>query len=113
MNLQRLKFAWARGARISFDGVVMSEWDGRKFTRLDIDDGEIHPDDEHLQYGPVSSAFRDMALYKDSVDLDYYTELFMDMAGSNYVLDDAWNMTNVEVDFARLFMAELLADEGL
>jgi hypothetical protein len=82
----------------------------------------IHPDDEHLQYGPVATAFRDMALYTDNAELPEIVELFMDMAGSNWVIEiegcgsfytvdnDEYNLL---VDFTRLFFAEYLADEGL
>lgn len=112
MNIQRLKFAAARGARIEYRWG--NNWfhaycfpaDAKPTTKY-----RIHPEDEHLQYGPVSSAFRDMALFTDSSDLGEVTEMFMDLAGSNWVLGGVG--TNIETDFARLFLAELLADEGL
>lgn len=120
MNIQRLKFAAARGARIQWcvpgaPAEYYREWhDAPQTAAFDCVEGceyRIHPEDEHLQYGPVSTAFRDMALFTDSSDLDEVTEMFMDLAGSNWVLGGAG--TNIEVDFARLFFAEMLADEGL
>jgi hypothetical protein len=119
MNLQRLKFAHARGARIEFRSCPHVEWRHVDPLWLDIAEYEyrIHPDDEHLQYGPVSQAFRDMALFTDSVRLDDITEMFMDLAGQNWLLDLGSGGLRYEEyelhDFHRLFMAELLADEGL
>lgn len=80
MDIQRLKFAWAHGARIQRDYKVIG-YMGKGWKPSPKDDGwrdadpylshlgvigapetwRIHPDDEHLQYGPVSAALRDIA----------------------------------------------------
>jgi hypothetical protein len=128
MNLKRMQFAAARGARIQRDYVAV----GYMHERTENNDGwrdvdipldvlalpgpegswRIHPDDEHLQYGPVSTAFRDMALFTDSGELPEEVELFMDMAGCNWVLE-ADGEDPVLADWTRLFFAEYLADLGL
>ena len=117
MNLQRMKFAWARGARMQllFPTAPEPTWilaNRKGFIWHEAYEIRIHPDDEHLQYGPVSTAFRDMALYTDIADLPEIVELFMDMVGSVWVLG-AHTTSAIEADFCRLFFAEYLADEGL
>lgn len=129
MNLERLKFAIARGARIQRDykaiGYLGKGWnptardDGWRDSdpyisfigHGDLKHWRIHPDDKHLQYGPVSTAFRDMALFIDSADMPEEVELFMDLAGSNWVIGADGD--NILIDFTRLFFAEYLADLGL
>ena len=117
MNVQRLKFAWARGARLQ---VPVLEWGTDKqiaWATEDMPDhltwpiARIHSDDEHLQYGPVSTAFRDMALYLDNIELPEEVEVFMDLAGSNYPMS-AWSSDEIEINFCRLMFAEYLADQG-
>lgn len=114
-NLKRLKFAYARGARIQCNsGQGLADWHTMSsapswYAQLDY---RIHPDDAHLEYGPVSTAFRDMALYTDSVDLPEIVELFMDLAGSSWPLE-ADTHDPMLIEWTRLFFAEWLADEGL
>lgn len=124
MNIQRLKFAWARGARIQYNSGYKVDETGRDVYGGDgwsyvagVNHAEgrehlfrIHPDDAHLEYGPVSTALRDMALYTDSIELDEITEMFREFAGPDYWMGTAFV---VESDMARLFFAEMLADEGL
>lgn len=123
MNLQRLKFAWARGARVqvpvyegwSTDTVIGWDTVDNEFAVDELSHPEvrIHPDDEHLAYGPVSTAYRDMALFTDYADtLGETVDLFLDMAGCNWVLEGVPS-NNIESDFCRLMFAEYLADEGL
>lgn len=130
MNIERLKFAWARGARIKVP--VYKGWTTDKIICWETIDNAsaaneltctgacIHPDDAHLEYGPVSTAFRDMALYVDTADLPEIVELFIDLAGSNwviapdyYVVDPEGSEYSMFIDFCRLFFAEYLADQGL
>lgn len=113
-NIQRLKHAWARGARIQFQW--FDEWrdDGRGtfppngFLR-------IHPADAHLEYGPLSSMLRALALdtYDLSNDAEYYAaySYFQQLEAEwldfhNYIDDELR-------EFQMLFIAEQLADEGL
>jgi len=119
MNIQRLKFSLARGARIQVHTPGGArEWETIVYPYFSLGqrigrEYRVHPKDEHLQYGPVSTAFRDMALYTDSADLPEITELFMDLAGSNWLLGGADYDDAMLSDWTRLFFAEWLADEGL
>jgi hypothetical protein len=111
--MSRLLFAAARGARIGWQ-TLSGQWCAA-FNLLDVqsEGGQvayrIHPDDEHLQYGPVSTALREMAK------------------------DDSWNPSSSRVlavatanEFQSYFgglrenyplfyliLAEALADEGM
>lgn len=135
MNPKRLKFAWARGARVQSKDLFLLEWAtyaknktppfwlGEEREEFEL---RIHPDDAHLQYGPVSMAFRDMALFTDNAELPEEVELFMDLAGSNWVLGTlsealplstedivAAEQNDILIDWTRLLFAEYLADLGL
>jgi hypothetical protein len=60
--MSRLLHAAARGARIQTND--RGGWlDAAYIPTADYkgDDFRIHPDDEHLQYGPISTALREMA----------------------------------------------------
>lgn len=121
MNLQRLKFAQARGARIQILDID-KRWCWI-FARFDDGDREyrIRPGDEHLQYGPISQGLIDWALY--GYDTENHPEIDAAEAYFNWRLvieglqdPRHWPIPRVSVeDWAmfRLFMAELLADEGL
>ena len=86
---RRQMFAAARGARIQ---IFVSE------TR-------IHPDDEHLQYGPISTALRKLATTgKEPKGLA--GRLAMRAAACE------WEGATDTVLFY-LFLAEFLADEGM
>ena len=60
--MSRLLFAAARGARIGWEHA--GEWYSAMSMCIGpskADNGTIHPDDAHLQYGPISTALREMA----------------------------------------------------
>ena len=96
--MSRLLFAAARGARMQRSAA--SDWEYR-----------IHPDDAHLQYGPISTALREMAedySWNPSWEhrvahaaADEFTEFFDSRQG--------------EPDYPLfyLILAEALADSGL
>ena len=93
----RQNFAAARGARLR-----IFEYETR-----------IHPDDEHLQYGPISTALREMAedpaLWTSKC---WKWSVASSAAGEFNVYLDAWRC---EPDYPLfyLILAEFLADEGM
>ena len=89
---RRQMFAAARGARIQ---IFVSE------TR-------IHPDDEHLQYGPISTLLREMALTGDcdGADIPYIRTTLLTEEGY-------WKSTEDQQCVFCLILAEALADEGM
>lgn len=112
--MNRILFAAARGARIQQPYPEAGGW----FNSCDYffwgDEGfyRIHPDDAHLQYGPVSSALREAAEDGSAWDLT----------------SEAWQMASVALKFRGgcwfaeeelprslflLLLSESLADEGL
>lgn len=106
---ERIRFAQARGARILYHSggskgqlVVWTPRAGPAGYR-------IHPDDEHLQYGPLSTALRDYAIkFK-------WTTLYWAAIQVAEELFDTSESTINHNDWRLyvLFLAELLADEGL
>lgn len=112
--MSRLLFAAARGARIEMayrdDPWVKSN---HAPTGLNMTyNYRIHPDDEHLQYGPISTALRE---YADTGKTQYTLTAMLAMAAYNhekeypFILASEWPHASM---FA-LILAEALADEGL
>jgi len=108
--MSRLLFAAARGARIQMKN--------RFGTWVDVQtlahghntfyDYRIHPEDEALQYGPISTALREMALTDDCEEADIlYCRVEIERE------DGYWNSTEEQRCVFLLFLAEALADEGL
>lgn len=121
--MSRLLHAAARGARLDRLGHITGDWipDGANYEAIQKfpEDFRIHPEDAHLQYGPISSELRAMAENKDShkvlsdsiPTLAIYSLFACD-------LDDRWlrtwpEQTPDERRIALCVMAEALADEGL
>jgi hypothetical protein len=72
----------------------------------------IHPDDEHLQYGPISTALRELAV--QGLVLEIKTD--WEFMARYYFTDIAWEKVPHDVDHRSLFLlilAEALADEGM
>jgi hypothetical protein len=67
----------------------------------------IHPDDEHLQYGPISTELRDYALGLPLTGTCWIARLLLHIDGDIYALSP-----NDRYVFL-LLMAEALADEGM
>ena len=90
---RRQMFAAARGARIQ---IFVSE------TR-------IHPDDEHLQYGPISTALREMS------EQFVYSSRWEDRLAITAANEFQFYIGGVRDDYSLfyLFLAEFLADEGM
>jgi hypothetical protein len=117
MNIQRLKFAWARGARLQV--LTFGDWCLGSMEEF-LEGGytpdliRIHPDDAHLEYGPLSRALRDTALYLEDQEEgeDFLMDQFLDLSGTAH-FTDTWGADSVTADFCRLFWAEFWADEGM
>ena len=108
--MSRIFFAAARGARIQ--DVALGICTDSKFVHLGEAIGHlyrIHPDDEHLQYGPISTALREMAA-DDSWKPGSYRVLAVAAANAFQVY-----LGGVREDYPLfyLFLAEFLADEGM
>ena len=93
----RQNFAAARGARL----------------RIFADKTRIHPDDEHLQYGPISTALREMA-----EDPAFWTSKCWKWSIANSAANEFtvyFDSRTGEPDYPLfyLFLAEFLADEGM
>ena len=95
--MSRLLHAAARGARISW---MNGSWQPVPYY--------IHPDDEHLQYGPISTALLKLAK-DDSWNPSEERALALAVARQFQVY------FGDEPDYPRfyLFLAEALADEGM
>jgi hypothetical protein len=112
--MSRLLFAAARGARIessyhNWKGGG-SEW--REANLNMLAGARIHPDDVHMQYGPISTALRNRAKTNalEDADVPYLTGYFKftDDEWGDWV-DDRWQHHATFL----LILAEALADEGL
>ena len=116
--MSRLLFAAARGARIQINGftaTVPSWYDSHKWSSMHESVLRIHPDDEHLQYGPISTAVREFAASLPIEDktarglpifLVPHTLTWYNLARNGF------DSKAHRVTFL-LLLAEALADEGL
>ena len=106
--MSRLLFAAARGARIQAD--YQGVWSGVSGIHLGKTphDFRIHPDDAHLQYGPISTALREIAFTDDcaAVDLPYIEVALLREEGH-------YHSTQEQFCVFLLILAEFLADEGM
>ena len=107
----RIAFAFARGARVQYFYQIRWE-EALSHNKSSSYEWRIHPSDEHLQYGPVSSRVRAAALsqpFRDAVQEQYGLEFVAELSGiypRDFNDEDHWHMYE-------LIMAEALADEGL
>jgi hypothetical protein len=125
--MSRLLHAAARGARIGWQ-TLSGQWCAA-FNLLDVqsEGGQvayrIHPNDEHLAYGPISTEVRKAAeniakkAYLHDV-LGHYGLAAIDdyLSRSNefgYCWDKAMNATAMQKQLFLLILAEALADSGL
>jgi hypothetical protein len=123
MKDKRLDFAYARGARCQWRFKDRHPADDgnwftgapprvvRKGSWAEVKEFRLHPDDEHLQYGPISSALRHEALTTcqsptgpQSLGMHVYPIV---------TYDEFYGAGSDVNSMHKLFMAELLADEGL
>jgi hypothetical protein len=113
--MSRLLFAAARGARIGWQ-TLSGQWCAA-FNLLDVqsEGGQvayrIHPDDAHLQYGPVSTALREMA--EDPKHNSSWEQFLANSAANEFT--ESFDSRRGECDYPLfyLFLAEFLADSGL
>jgi hypothetical protein len=121
--MSRLLFAAARGARIEVR--YEKYWSSALAVRVidDLLNYRIHPNDEHLAYGPISTEVRKAAeniakkAYLHDV-LGHYGLAAIDdyLSRSNefgYCWDKAMNATAMQKQLFLLILAEALADSGL
>lgn len=108
---KRLLFAAARGARIYSklnDGPWIKAYAVVKPGAVAGLQQRIHPDDAHLEYGPISTALRGVALTDDCEDYVAPYIIFEIERETGY-----WPSTNDQRCVFLLILAEALADEGL
>ena len=126
--MSRLLHAAARGARIQFYGQYGYSHTWAEITRIPLDEANrvyyrIHPDDAHLQYGPISTELRKAAeniaekAYLQDL-LGHYGIAAIDdyLSRSDefgYCWDKAMNATAMQKQLFLLILAEALAEEGL
>ena len=107
--MSRLLHAAARGARVQTWAGVLGWRSTSLFGPWSYDDGDrIHPDDEHLAYGPISTALREMALtgeYEDGT-IPYFS-FEIEIEGKY------WESTADQRRVFCLILAEFLADSGM
>ena len=111
--MSRLLFAAARKARIEYYDNVLYKWE--RSTQVTLHETRvayrIHPDDEHLQYGPISTALRDEAIDACALGRWVIADAFI----TEYITECDSSVVHSFVD-TRMFLlilAEALADEGL
>ena len=110
--MSRLLFAAARGARIGW------EHDGEWYSAMSMcigpskaDNGTIHPDDAHLQYGPISTALREMA--ETCTHSSSWAGFLATSAANEYTMYFDSRQGEPDYPLFYLFLAEFLADEGM
>lgn len=116
--MSRLLHAAARGARIeAFNQLrwIPTIWIPTIAVRV-VDgphiDYRIHPDDAHLQYGPISTALREMTFDTTLCKYSWEWTLASSATCEFAAGIDAATLA-ADYDLYYLFLAEFLADEGL
>jgi hypothetical protein len=121
--MSRLLHAAARGARIQGRYVDDTpQWHTVRKVYLveDLPYQRIHPDDEHLQYGPISTALRDcdgefQLMYIDSEQMHDFAIRSAIVANYANNMMHEWqqNKDRLTRSLFLLILAEALADSGL
>ena len=113
--MSRLLHAAARGARIGWQTLSGKWHPALSLNDVQSEGGQaayrIRPVDEHLQYGPISTALRDMA----EDDGTWRTDLRWNIA---HIVANEFNdyydwQCEPDYPLFYLFLAEFLADEGM
>ena len=110
--MSRLLFAAARGARVQTWAGVLGWRSTNLFGPWSYDDGDrIHPADEHLQYGPISTALREMA--ETCTHSSSWAGFLATSAANEYTMFFDSRQGEPDYPLYYLFLAEFLADEGM
>ena len=105
--MSRLLHAAARGARIQM--MYQRGWIPAVAVRTDdMYKYRIHPADEHLQYGPISTALRKLA---EDTTWHFCSNRVLAIAAANEYAVYYYGEPDFELFY--LFLAEALADEGM
>ena len=111
--MSRILFAAARGARI--EALYQRCW--IPLTHISLEPNahayRIHPDDAHLQYGPISTALREMAEHNRSDIRPSWEQGLSNFAANQFT--EYFDSRQGEPDYPLfyLILAEFLADEGM
>jgi hypothetical protein len=108
MNIQRMKFAHARGARIQCKNYRRAWVNLAHPGWFDDTVYRIHPADAHLEYGPLSTALREHVIYGAT---EPGWPLLDDLCSVTFWWREV--LGDVNDGMFVLFVAELLADEGM
>ena len=109
--MSRLLFAAARGARIEWQ-TVYGAW--KVADDIDVTQSypqRIHPDDAHLQYGPISTALREMA--ETCTHSSSWAGFLATSAANEYTMYFDSRQGEPDYPLYYLILAEALADEGM
>ena len=113
--MSRLLHAAARGAKMQTKWVDSgAQWQttGQIVLVDDMRYYRIHPADEHLQYGPISTALREMAEdYSWNPSWEHYAAHAVEDRFSLFDRHDGLNEPDYPLFY--LILAEFLADEGM
>ena len=111
--MSRLLHAAARGARIGWQAFSGKWHPALSLTGVQSECGQdayrIHPEDEHLQYGPISTALRELA---EDTTWKYSSDRVLAITAAN---EFQVYLGGVRDDYPLfyLILAEFLADEGM
>ena len=118
--MNRLLFAAARGAiierrHINYRGYKNAYWEDTDHLAINVGatddcyDYRVYPEDEPLQYGPISTALRERVMVGPfkAKDFDLAWKYVKGRFPEYYKVDDGDLFTTI------LILAEFFADEGL
>ena len=112
--MSRLLHAAARGAKMQTKWVDSGDsWQttGQLVLVDDMRYYRIHPEDVHLQYGPVSTALREMA--EDVVWRGDWASFLAGSIANEFTEHSYRAQCEPDDQLFYLFLAEFLADEGM
>lgn len=111
--MNRILFAAARGARLQKYEAEYDSWFDTTYV-ISKAKQRIHPDDAHLQYGPISTALRKGALTGviQAARLPYL-EGYYKLEPADFALLEENQDDQIQFSMFMLILSEALADEGL